>query len=175
MEGKDQTIHTVVFDSLTAIERLCVRHIIEEDRATLVKERDSNAKKGAPKGIYEDCLTQEDYKPLYRRIESLLTTINELPINTVCTCLSKWRTDKHDKSTIKALYMEGANAVTVTQFFDIIVHMEAPDIIDFPNIKEKRIWRTFNDGKHICKDSSGNLAEIEKCNWTELFKKAKGK
>jgi len=156
-------IRTVAFDSLTELNELCKRHIIEVDRVSLIQER-TKGEESTPRGIYADQLGMEDYGVLSRRVQKMVNTINHLPVNTIFTSLGAWKEDRISGRTRRVIALNGSLAVEIPSQFDLVLHMESNEAGD-------RTWRTFNDDLHLSKDASGTLADFEPCDWTKLFSK----
>lgn len=161
-------IRVIAFDSLTELARLCVRHMMEIDRPALVKARTAD-KKGKEKKenvdkLYEEQMQPEDWSVLGDRLGGYLAATVKLPCHIVFTSLAKWHTSKVPENTLCVPDIKGGTARSCPQYFDQVLHMESdPD--------GNRIWRTFNDNMHVCKDSSAMLDKIEPASWNNLFTK----
>ena len=165
---KIKGIRTVAFDSLTELNELCKRQIVDVDRVALIHER-TKGEESKPKGIYADQLAMEDYGVLARRIQKLVNAVNHLPLHTIFTSLGAWKEDRVSGKTRRVIALIVALSVEIPSQFDLVLHMESTE-------DGARVWRTFNDDLHLSKDSSGTLDSFENADWTALFKKImKGK
>jgi hypothetical protein len=165
-------IKIVAVDSLTEINSLCKRQIIEVDRKALVSKRTAgrSEKQGGqvdtPDGIYDEQMTQEDWGILASRMDGFTSAMNHLPIHTIFTSLAMYKDDKRTGETMRMPALQGAFANTCNAHFDLVFHMEAAT--DDAG-KPTRVWRTANDGLYRCKDSTGILPEFVTANWMTVM------
>jgi len=189
MMGKDYVDHVgdfkiVAFDSLSEIYVMFVKHLIEVDRRAMLEKRGTENKDGTitPKElkIYEEMLQPEDYGLIYSRVMGLISAFNHLPIHTIFTCLTAWKDDKRTGITMKVPSLHNKLSSDIPALFDLVFHMEGyvdqstgqPVLGD--DKKQVRVWRTFNDGVFLCKDSTGKLDQFEIAHWPTIFKKILG-
>jgi DNA polymerase III delta prime subunit len=158
-------IKIVAFDSLSEINELAKKHIVEVDRKAIISER-SKGKKDTPDGIYDDQMTQEDWGALSRRMRGFMSAVNHLPAHTMFTCLSAWKEDKQTGIVHRTTNLNGALSNEVSALFDLVFHMENATNTDGENV---RVWRTANDGVHLAKDSTGVLPEFIEPDWRKVF------
>lgn len=164
-EMKYENVKVVAFDSLSEINELAKKHILEVDRKAMISER-SRGKRDAPEGIYDDQMTQEDWGALSRRLRGFVSSVNHLPIHTVFTCLSAWKEDKQTGIIHRATNLNGSLATEISALFDLVFHME---IVTNENGESVRMWRTANDGIHLAKDSTWVLPEFIEPDWRKVF------
>jgi hypothetical protein len=165
-------IKIVAVDSLTEINSLCKRQIIEVDRKALVSKRTAgrSEKQGGPTdtpdGIYDEQMTQEDWGILASRMDGFTSAMNHLPVHTIFTSLAMFKDDKRTGETMRMPALQGSFANTCNAHFDLVMHMEAAT--DDAG-KPTRVWRTANDGLYRCKDSTGILPEFVTANWMTVI------
>ena len=162
-----KSLRIIAADSLSEFAGLCIKHIVEVDRKRLISGR-TGGKSESPKDIYEDQMTMEDWGLYRTRILSLIATCCHLPYHVVMTCLSAWTEDKVTGAQMRTPNLSGKAATECAAYFDLVLHMESADEPDGTN---RRVWRTYNDGRVIAKDASGVLAPLEETNWSAVFKK----
>jgi hypothetical protein len=163
--SKVEGIKIIAFDSLSEINELAKRHIVEVDRKTIISER-SKGKKDTPDGIYDDQMTQEDWGALARRLQGFVSAVNHLHVHTVFTCLSAWKEDKNTGIVHRTTNLNGALATNVSAQFDLVFHMENFTDSSGNNV---RVWRTANDGIRLAKDSTSVLSEFVEPDWRKVF------
>jgi hypothetical protein len=163
-------VRVLAVDSLTAINELAKRQIVEVDRRAMTKVR-TKGKEETPAGIYDDVLSQEDWGLLATRLGNLTASINRMPLHTVFTALSAKREDKKTGQMTIAPALQGQYATAAPAYFDVVVHME--NVIG-PDGEDVRVWRTKNDGMILAKDASAALDQFEPADWMQLFKKIIG-
>jgi hypothetical protein len=168
----DECIKTAVggarilaIDSLSMVQDICAKHIVEEDRKALTLQR-TNDKRDTPTGIYAEQLAQEDYGLLRTRMKRWVAAVCDLPVHVVMTCGTQWVSDNYSGMTYKAPSLAGKTALEIPAYFDLVLHMESAN--------GSRSWRTANDGRTIAKDASGVLGELESPNWNSVFAKILG-
>ncbi len=172
-EIKDRKITVLAVDSLSELSELCKRHIVEVDRKRLTTDR-TKGKRDTPPGIYDEQLTMEDWGLYRTRMLNLISAICHLPLHTICTSLSAWTEDKVRGGVLRTPNLSGKAAQECAAYFDLVLHMESIDEPGENGPTNKRVWRTFNDGRTIAKDASGVLEPFEDANWTKVFKKILG-
>lgn len=160
----------LVIDSLSEVSDLCMRHIVQVDRKQLIRDRTKD-RTDKPKDIYEEQMAIEDWQLYRTRMLGLISAYTHLPINLVVTCLSAWTKDKTGGERHRTPNLSGKAARECGAYFDEVLHMESRKDDDG---KDCRMWRTYNDGETIAKDSSGVLAPFEESDWTKLFTKILG-
>lgn len=172
--GEDviKNIKVLAIDSLTEINEICARHIVQCDRKSLTLQRTTD-RQGTEatdevRGIYADLLTMEDYGLLRKRMGNMISAINQLPVHVIFTSLSAWVEDKLVGRQFRTPALYGKFAHECPRYFDLVMHMEAAE-------DGSRVWRTANDGSIIAKDASANLDEFEETDWTKLLSKIAGK
>lgn len=157
----------LVIDSLSEVSDLCMRHIVQVDRKQLIRDRTKD-KTDKPKDIYEEQLAIEDWQLYRMRMLSLISAFAHLSINVIFTCLAAWTKDKTGGERHRTPNLSGKAARECAAYFDLVLHMESRTNDDG---QECRMWRTYNDGETIAKDSSGVLDPFEPSDWTKLFTK----
>ncbi len=164
-----QKTRVLFIDSLSECSDLCMRNIITVERKALLSER-SGGKQDRPKNAYEELMSMEDWGLYRARMLKMIGHFTHLPINVIFTCRSAWSKDKQGGDVFRTPNLSGKAALECPAHFDLVLYMQAgPE-------EGSRVWRTFNDGSIVCKDSSGVLDLYEETNWTKLFTKIlKGK
>lgn len=159
-------IRIVAFDSMTELARLCVKHMMQVDRPALIKARTKGKteEKENVDTMYEEQMQTEDWGVLSDRLGGYIAAIVKLPVHIIFTALAKWHESKALGNTLCVPSIKGGTARECPAHFDQVLHMES-------NASGERMWRTFNDGVHVCKDSSGDLDKFEPASWNNLFAK----
>ena len=160
-------IKILAIDSLTEICALCIKQIVEVDRRALISER-TQGKKDRPQGTYEDLMVLEDWNLFGNRMRGMLGLFAHLPCHTIMTSLVDWREDKRTGTVHRVPNINGKLALEVPAWFDLVMHMESQPGDEGQPV---RVWRTWNDGTIMAKDSTGKLEPFEIPNWTAVFKK----
>ena len=159
----------LVFDSLSEVSELCIRHILKVDRCALVSERTGN-KRDTPANVYAELMGMEDWGLYRTRMRNFLATLSHLPVHVICTCQSAWSKDKSGGDVIQTPNLIGKLARECGSFFGLVLHMEAQQGEEGP----MRVWRTASNNDIMAKDESGALAPFEETDWTKLFTKILG-
>jgi len=163
-----QACKVLVIDSLSDVSAMCAKHILTVDRKVITSER-SGGKEDRPKGIYEEQMTLADYGLYGTRMLNLISSFAHLPIHFIATCVEGQKDNADGSCRMKTVNLMGKQAAeNCPAYFDIVLNM-APLPTD--DGKHKQMWKTFNDGICMGKDSSGKLDPYEPTNWTALFKK----
>ena len=157
-------------DSLSDLEELCMREILDVDRPGLIKDR-TGGKKTAPDRVYGDLMQMEDWGLLRKRMKNLLSTFCHLPVHVIFTALATWSKDSQERTTFRTPGLSGKLGTECPAYFDLVLHMEARPGSDGAST---RVWRTGTDGQIIAKDASGVLEPFETPDWTAVFKKILG-
>lgn len=159
-------IRIIAFDSLSELSRLCVKHMMQVDRPALIKARTKGKKeeKENVDTMYEEQMQTEDWGVLSDRLGGYLAATVKLPVHIIFTAMAKWHESKALNNTLCVPALQGGTARDCGRHFDQVLHMESND-------KGERVWRTFNDGVHICKDSIAKLDKFELASWNNLFVK----
>lgn len=160
----------VAIDSLSDISDMCIRQIVGVDRVALVQQR-TGGKEDAPRGIYDDLMTIEDWGLYRTRIANLVNVFTRLPKHVIFTCLAGWSEDKRAGETFRTPGLSGKFARECPAHFDLVMHMESQTDGDGKNV---RVWRTAHDGRTIAKDASGVLEALEEADWMTIFRKILG-
>jgi hypothetical protein len=173
IDGK--TITVLAIDSLTEISELCKRQIVSIDRKKLLTDR-TKGKSDAPPGIYDDLMTQEDWGLYKTRMANMLSSVCHLPVNIIFTALASWTKDKRSGALLRTPNLYGKMSTECPAHFDLVLHMESVDSADENGQKvNTRVWKTYNDGQVMAKDSSGKLDAYEPADWTKIIRKVVGK
>lgn len=159
---------TLVVDGLSELHDQCIRHIVEVDKKKLAESR---GKKSADKN-YEDQMALEDWGLYRSRMLNMISAFCHLPVHIIFTCLAAWSKDKQGGDTFRTPNLSGKSALECPRYFDLVLHMEAAKDADG---NETRVWRTFNNGRIIAKDSTGALEPFEPADWMAVFGKILGK
>lgn len=169
-----QDCKVLVLDSLSDVDHLCARHIVEVDRRLLTAERTKGTKdeRETPKGMYAEQMTIEDWGLFGTRMLNMISAFAHLPVHFVATCVEGQKDDKLNSRILRTVNIGGKTTpANCPAYFDLVLNMLP---MQDENGHPVRRWQTFNDGVRMCKDSSGKLAPFEECNWTKLFKKIRG-
>lgn len=156
---------TIVVDSLSEVSALLMQHIIGVLRPSVIFER-SEGKRKTPENAYASLLTREDYMLHGDVIIKLVNAFTHLPYHVIFTSNSAWSKDHDSNNTIRTPDLPNKAAQKVVKCFDVALHMAAD-----PSDPTDRLWRTVNNDRILCGDSTGVLDEFEKCDWTKLFTK----
>lgn len=157
----------LVMDGLSELHDQCLRHIIEVDKKKLAQAR---SKTKADQN-YEDQMAIEDWGLYRSRMLNMISAFCHLPVHVIFTCLAAWSKDKEGGETFRTPNLSGKAALECPRYFDLVLHMEAAKDADG---KDTRVWRTFNDGRIIAKDSTGALGPFEPADWMAVFRKILG-
>jgi len=161
----------LVLDSLSDVDSMCVKHILEVDRRRIVSER-TDDKRETPKGIYAEQMTMEDWGLFGNRMLNLISAFAHLPIHFIATCVEGQKDDRAHDRILRTVNIGGKmTPANCPAYFDLVLNMLPMKDTEGNDVRR---WQTFNDGERMCKDSSGKLAPYEECNWTKLFKKVRG-
>jgi hypothetical protein len=159
----------VAVDSLSSASEMCMKHIIGVDRRALMKER-TDKKRDTPENVYEDLMTQEDWGLYFKRMMNFVSAFSDLSYHTILTCRAGWSRDKDGGDTIRCPGLSGKSARECGAYVDELFYMESRGLGE----QETRVWRTFNDGRIMAKDSSRALDQFEPADWTAVLKKIVG-
>ena len=166
-----QECKVLVLDSLSDVDAMCIKHILEVDRKRLTSER-TDDKRDTPKGMYAEQMTMEDWGLFGNRMLNLISAFAHLSVHFIATCVEGQKEDKVNERILRTVNIGGKmTPANCPAYFDLVLNM-LPMKDTAGN--DVRRWQTFNDGVRMCKDSSGKLAPFEECNWTKLFKKIRG-
>lgn len=157
----------LVVDGLSELHDQCIRHIVEVDKKQLATAR---GKRGADKN-YEDQMALEDWGLYRSRMLNMISAFCHLPVHIIFTCLAAWSKDKEGGEVFRTPNLSGKSALECPRYFDLVLHMEAAKDADG---NEMRVWRTFNNGRIIAKDSTGKLDPFEVADWMAVFRKILG-
>lgn len=163
----------LVIDSLTECSEFCKSQIVNVDRKALMKDR-SGGKSDKPTGIYDDLMAMEDWNLYSSRMNGFLAAVCRLPMHVIVTALSLRKENKKTGEQIVSPDINGALAFECPAYFDVVMHMESAQQPGEDGPTSVRLWRTFNDGSVLAKDSSAALAPLEAANWTKVFGKILG-
>lgn len=156
---------TIVVDSLSELSVLLMEHIISVLRPSVIFERSKGERK-TPENAYASLMTREDYMLHGDVIIKLVNAFTHLPYHVIFTSNSAWSRDNDSNDTIRTPDLPNKAAKKVVKCFDVTLHMAAD-----PSDPTDRLWRTANNGRILCGDSTGVLDEFEKCDWTCLITK----
>lgn len=157
----------LVIDGLSDMSDQCMQRLVV-DKMALANAR-SKGNKAAM--TYEGQMGLEDWGEYKKRMLNMISAFCHLPVHVIFTCLSAWSKDKESCETFRTPGLSGKAALECPRFFDLVLHMEAAKDADG---KPTRVWRTFNDGRIIAKDSTGALDPFEPANWITVFGKILG-
>jgi hypothetical protein len=157
----------LVIDGLSELHDQCVRNIVEVDKKALAAARG----KGKADKNYEDQMGLEDWGLYKSRMLNMISAFCHLSVHVIFTSLSAWSKDKEGGDTYRTPGLSGKAALECPRFFDLVLHMEAAKDSDG---KHTCVWRTFNDGRIIAKDATGDLAPFEPADWMTVFGKILG-
>lgn len=167
-EGEEVAgIKILAIDSLSEINEICKRHIIQVERRALISER-TDGHTDRVRGVYDDLMTVEDWNVLRTKMTGFVSAINHLPVHTIFTSLSDWKEDKKTGSVMRTPALNGKMALDCAAYFDLVMYMKSNDA-------GERVWQTSNTGAILAKDASAALEMYEETDWPSVFGKILGK
>ena len=158
-----KAIATIAVDSLFTISEMCKDQITGVDRKALMMMR-SKGKTDKPENIHVDLLGKEDWNLYQTRMRQVIAALVNLPFHVVMLCLADWREDSQTSISRRVPKLNGALAVDVAAYFDLVMHFEIQQ-------GGGRVWRTANDNRAIAKDASAALDQLEAPDWAKVFGK----
>lgn len=166
----------LVIDRLSDVSELLAKHIVTVARPDMLGDRETKGKgrkegdniRTTPIGIYSGQLTLEDYGYYNTQIRNVVSAFCQLPIHIIMTSVSGWTKDKDASIVYRTVDMFGKAALQIPQHFGMVFNMQAAT---GEGGKPDRRWQTFNCGRVMAKDASGDLEPFEPANWTAVFEK----
>lgn len=128
---------TVVLDSLSEIQRMCMDEILSDPK------RDDKFDRDTP--------ILQDYSKNTQQLRKLVRAFRDLPINVVFTCLASERKDETDGSVKVMPDLTPKLAADVMGYVDVVGYMFVSEE------KGVRKLLTQPKGKYMAKDRSGKL------------------
>ena len=161
----------LAFDGLSDIAALCMKHLIEVDRKSLIQQRSKN-QRDSPEGIYEDTMALEDWKAFRQRMLNLVSAFCHLPLHIIMTCRAEWKIDANSRDTLRLPFVGGGKTGgELPGYFDLVFFMKT--MADDQG-GTSYVWQTFNDNMVPAKGLSDLLDPYEPADWADVFWKILG-
>jgi phage nucleotide-binding protein len=128
---------TVVLDSVTEIQKTCMEYILRENK--------------------RDVAQIQDWGSLNMKMERMIRSFRDLPMNFITTALEEHEVDKQTGEVRVMPALQGKFQQTIAAYFDEVFWAYSKNqMVDGKEIPKHYIL-TRNSGKYIGKDRSGKL------------------
>lgn len=144
--GKLEQYNTIVLDSLTALQRLCLRYVTGDDVADFDDVKQAK---------------MQDWGKLSALMEKILVFLRNLDKNLIVTCLAEYHTNENTMETKILPQLQGSLRQNVAAIFDEVFYSFTVEKTGEDGKQHTKYGIcTANTGKSIGKDRSGKLPKV---------------
>ena len=147
---------TIVIDSLTELQKICMDHILAEEK--------------------KDTPTIKDWGSLLARMTGIIRAFRDLDRNLIVTCLSERYEDPENGTNRISPMLQGKIKDGLPQYFDEVFYLftQQKQSEDKKTIVVTRKLQTVGTDRVVAKDRSGMLAPLEEPDFCSIYDKIFG-